>query len=361
MNKRCKNCGADVPEGANFCQSCGGADFVFASGESPMNVDFDENQTQLLTEEDPLKFDVNPVQQQPQPIYNQAQTDSANQKDTHFDNNGYYNTQPQPTQLNQAGTQFNGNVDYNTRPQTQQQFNNQNTANSGWQPSVSPNQPKKKSKKGLIIGISVGAAVVVLTIIGIIVVGIITESNSYDDYYDDDYYYEDYADDEPIVEYTEGYFDGSVYTNEWADIELALPVGFSNGSEEEYANYKNSTTDCGLLFTSDTEITTLAICFEKLPSYPIYDEESYLDQGTENADSNSYGVTFTPKGDYSFFTIGGQVYTKAVYTVDNGYNTYEQCVYVRKIDNYMIGISLLGTSETENDEIVEQITQINWE
>lgn len=291
MNKQCKACGSNVPNDAKFCPVCGSSDFVIN----------DPNLTQ--------------------PTYNQNQ----------------YSQQP--------------------------------AFNQAWQPPVPQNQPKKK-KTGLIVGI-VAAVLIVLAGIGMIAEkafqnqGYGDNTGNNGDYsYNNDFDYgnssnssanNSFEETPEKLYYTKGTFDGSVYTNKWADIKLALPEGFSNADLATYSSAENSNTECGAYFLADDTMGLIYICYEKLPSFPIYDEEKYLDAAMKSL-KNVTGVTYKIPNTYSTATIGGYAYAKAECEFQNSNGTFSNAFYVRKLDNYMICISAIGVNPQYNAALVGNIT-----
>ena len=300
--KKCQFCGANVPDEAKFCQGCGSSQFIIE----------DDEQTGILTD--------NPYQ----PVQNQNT------------NNQIYNQQP-----------------VNTQPAYQQP----------WQPPVPQNQPKKK-KTGLIIAI-VAAVLVVLAGIGMVAEKVLQEQGY--GYYEDDgdsgYDFniggnnsssnnDDIAE---AIKYTKGSFDGTTYINDWADIRFALPEGFSDADSATYMAAENSNTECGMYFMADDTMGLIYICYEKLPSFPVYDEEKYLDSAMKSL-QNVSGVTYKIPDTYSTASIGGYAYAKAECEFNNGNGDFANTFYVRKLDNYMIVISAIGVNSGYNDALVANIT-----
>ncbi len=318
MEKQCKICGAIVPDNAKFCQKCGGNEFVAAGT--------DDEQTGLLNESG-NPYQNQPVQPQPQaPVY----------------------TQPQFNQPNG--------------------FNNQ----QNWQqPPVPQNQPKKKNT-GLIVAIVV-ICLIVLAGIGMAAEKIFQEQGygdgdsssdsgynfnigTNDDSSDDDV--ENDIDNSVTIEYTKGTFDGATYINEWADIKLVLPSGFSNADSDTYSASENESTDCGAYFMADDTMSLIYICYEKLPSFPVYDEEDYLD-AVMNSLKNQTGITYEIDEVYSTTNIAGYAYATAECNFNNGYGDFVQSIYVRKIDGYMAFISAISNSTASNNVLVNNITTAN--
>lgn len=315
MNKQCKACGANVPNEARFCQKCGSSDFMMVEPEQTSVLD--NNYIQYNT--------VPPV---------------ANP-------NNQYNTVPPVVNQN---NQYQ-NVNYPNYQQTPQMQQN-------WQTPVQPIQPKKK-KTGLIIGIVAGV-LAFLVVVGVIIGVVASQDNGYnDDYYNDyDYNMDDTYDDYDTVEYTKGYFDGTTYINEWADIKFDLPDGFVEGDDTMYASAETATADCGMYFVAEDAMSLIYICFEGLPAVPAYDEESYLDVAMPTLESQTEIIYQTPDT-YKTVDIAGNIYTVADCNFKNGYYEGVQSFYVRKIDDRMVLICATGVSVEENEALVNMITSAN--
>lgn len=256
------------------------------------------------------------------------------------------------------------NTTSNQPAYNQNQYNQQTPFNQTWQPPVTQNQPKKK-KTGLVIGI-IAAVLIVLAAIGFI-----AEKTFQDQGYGDntgnngDYNY-DIGDSDEItnnnsydtpekVYYSKGTFDGTVYENKWADIKFALPEGFSDADLATYLSAENSNTECGMYFMADDTMGLIYICYEKLPTFPVYDEEEYLDIAMQSL-QNVSDITYKTPNTYTTATIGGYAYAKAECEFNNGYGDFANTFYVRKLDNYMIVISAIGISSDYNDALVSNIT-----
>lgn len=264
-----------------------------------------------------------------------------------------------------GGAEFITNdVPTNQPAYNQSQYNQQPPVNQTWQPPVPQNQPKKK-KTGLIIGI-VAAVLIVLAVIGMV-----AEKAFQDQGYGDntgnngDYSYNiggtngntdnSSSENEQKLYYSKGNFDGSIYENKWADIKFALPEGFSDADTATYMAAENSNTECGMYFMADDTMGLIYICYEKLPTFPVYDEEEYLDSAMKSL-QNVSGVTYKIPDTYSTATIGGYAYAKAECEFNNGNGDFANTFYVRKLDNYMIVISAIGVNSGYNDALVANIT-----
>lgn len=298
MNKQCKACGATVPGDANFCQTCGSSDFI---------ID-DYEKTAVLNENENL----------------------------------FQNTM--------SATNPNQNIQHNTRQQSE--------------------QPKKKNK-GLIIGI-VATVVLVLAFIGNMMEKVFQEQGygqgddtitgndiivDYDDSYVDIAETED--EQENGINYTKGEFDGTTYINEWADIKFTLPSDFIDGDVSLYEASENDTTDCGAYYMSEDTLSLISIVYEELPTLISYDEESYLDVAMSQMKGQLESFSYEFSSDYSTENIAGNTYVSADGSFNNGYGDFVHSFYVRKLDNYMIGISVMGVSIEANDALVQTIENVN--
>ncbi len=235
----------------------------------------------------------------------------------------------------------------------------QPTQNQAWQPPVPQKQPKKT---GLVIGI-IAAIIVVLAGIGIIAEKALQDEEQeyggldYDFSIDEDILSDDYDSYEESEKkyYTKGTFDGSIYTNDWADIKFVLPEGFSDADLATYSAAENSNTECGMYFIADDTMSLIYISYEKLPTFPVYDEEEYLDAAMKSL-QNVSGVTYKTPDTYTKATISGYDYTKAVCEFNNGNGDFCNTFYVRKLDKYMICIGAIGVTDESNDALVGNIT-----
>lgn len=360
MSKQCKKCGSSVPNEARFCQNCGGSDFI--ANNFPANeTDFES--TTLLNENfentTVLNDNFEKTQYNPQPPVNQNW--QPTEQNWQAPANQGYQQQPPVNQNWQQPANQNWQQPVNTNPQP--------PMNQGWQQPMPQNKPKKKNT-GLIIGIIAGV-VVLLAIIGAVAEKAFQSQdygNDYDYSYNDDYSSDSDYDFslnsseesssyvEEKVDYTKGTFDGAVYTNDWANIKLNLPEGFSNADAATYAGSENASTDCGAYFIADDTLSAIYICFEKLPTFPVYDEEEYLD-AVMNTLSSVTEITYQTNNSYSTSMIAGEFYKKASCTFQNAYGTFYHNFYVRKIDNYVVVISTMGVSDSAADTLANTVVK----
>lgn len=211
-----------------------------------------------------------------------------------------------------------------------------------YQAPVQQNKPKKKK-----VGVTVAIVLMALAALGSISERVLQSMGDRDG-------------ERSKVEYTKGTFDGSVYTNPWADIKLVLPEGYSDADESAYLSTENDVTECGVYLMADDTMGIIYICYEKLPAYPVYNEEKYLDVALESIESVP-DITYQTADTYSSIMIGGYPYTKAECEFSNGYGDFANTFYVRKLDKYMIVISAYGIDAEANDALVSNITTVNLE
>ncbi|MBE5872850.1 MAG: hypothetical protein E7287_00425 [Lachnospiraceae bacterium] len=240
------------------------------------------------------------------------------------------------------------------------QYNQQTSVNQTWQPSVAQKQTKKNT---WIIVVIVVAILIVLATMGFIFEKVFQRLGYGDNSSDRDEYTLDMSEDindssEEIPDklyYSKGTFDGEIYVNKWADIQLALPEGFFNADLATYNSAENSTTECGAYFIANDTMSLISIIYEKLPTFPIYEEKEYLDAVMKQLNSVT-GITYKTPEEYSTTIIGGYRYAKAECEFNNGNGDFSNTIYARKLDDYMICISVMGINSKSNDALVSNIT-----
>lgn len=157
--------------------------------------------------------------------------------------------------------------------------------------------------------------------------------------------------------YTKGTFDGSVYVNDWANIKLALPEGFSNASQDLYSASENENTDCGLYFMANDGTSFIFANFEDMTAYDkTYDEKDLLDQFIVTAKEMyaQMDLTFSYSDKYTVVNIAGEDYL----TLDAELNGMTFKFHVRRIENYMVEISAYGVDNATCEKLVSSITSI---
>jgi len=158
-------------------------------------------------------------------------------------------------------------------------------------------------------------------------------------------------------EYTKGYLNGNVYTNEWADIEFILPDDYNDAASSYYDASENQNTDCGLYIFSEDTTSFMYISYEKLP-YSSYSEERYLDSFFKNFKSALNGINMDYSDDYYSYSLADYDYTRADGEFTNQYMTGSFSVCVRKLDDYMIVIYACDNTDLGVDVLLNRITQV---
>ena len=86
---------------------------------------------------------------------------------------------------------------------------------------------------------------------------------------------EDFVDEEK-VEYTKGTFENNIYTNEWANIRLTVPEGYTEGNKVNYDSFSDDgTAECGLYLISPQN-EMYAVNFMDASSQKYIDENIFL-------------------------------------------------------------------------------------
>lgn len=218
------------------------------------------------------------------------------------------------------------------------------------QQPMGPSQPPKNKKN---VGIAIASIILIFFLVGMgFLLGRTSQNN------DSSGSNTKVAEEVPKVEYTKGTFDGTTYINEWANIQLTLPEGFSNADSEYYTSSENETTDCGFFMASDTSYGSLIISFEKLPAIPKIDEEEYLDIVMDQL-AQTTDIAYEVTDNYTTKTIANQTYLTANCPVKNGDIDLVQTYCVRKIDNTMVAIIVTGFYTEENNKMLENIKAYN--
>lgn len=234
------------------------------------------------------------------------------------------------------------------------QFNQANSTGNSWHPPVSTKSPKKKHK--VLIACIVVISFFVLSSLGVLAVYLLDSwhyEDTNDGFYDAGGVYDDFGE----TEYDSGFFDGAVYRNYWAGIEMECPEGFSQAPLDTYSSVENETTECGVYFVSDDSSSSIFICYEKLPDGYYGDEWDYLDAVISLFQDDEECVYYTPDS-YTTEVIADRSFLKAECSVI--YSRFEvfQTFYVRKVDDYMIVICAISDVETNNDGLVSGIYSV---
>lgn len=284
--KYCSNCNNYVDMNSNFCTRCGGSEF-YVYAETPAES-ADPEATTVLNQE------------QYQQIYNQQQG-----------------------------------------PQAQQTYQTYQTEQ----------QPPKKKKTWLIVLI----VVIILLVLGTI--GMVAEKVFQNlGYGEPDSLAEDILNgaeeveiEEEKVEYTTGTFDGTEYENEWANLRITIPEGYTEATEDEYATMETMLLECGIYVYSN-ESGILSVMFEPVEIANIEEEEAYLALIEKNFSQTEAEGSYEFPDSYDEITIANEEYVAAHYKV---YGLLYQSCYVRIHDGRAITIMLFGKTIEENNELVK--------
>ena len=323
MAKKCAICGTPIAPNGLYCPKCGSAALL---------KDDDYQDTTIL-DDNPYPYNHSSVGAVP-PNFSGGMPQQP--------------WQPQPPTGGAVPPNFSGRM-------PQQSWQPQPPNFSGgmqqqpWQPQPPvPPVPRKKTNVGAIIGIVLGA-IVLLVVIGIFAGSLLLNKEPSGDYGVNG----EVTAEESDYAYTTGTFDGTEYVNLWADIRLPLPAGFSNADAETYNGLESDTVDAGVYYVSDTETRFIYICYEEIPSF--YDEEDYLDSAMKQLVDMNTDLIITPAEAYYPVEINGKTYLSADFSMDNGFSQYVQSTYVRKLDGRIIGICILGETTEKNEELLHQI------
>lgn len=393
MNKKiCAKCGCQTDENATFCMYCGSNEFKEVGPTSVLGEVKDEKSdaTSVLGQE--VKEGTTVLGGQPSFVSSQQPAPQpASQQTPQFvpqptpqpvnnSNQGVY-YQPQQSQQNGGYYQAPGGQAQNGQspfPQYQQPQVEDNPSMglrvlSWFIPLVGiilyftkKDKTPKSAKSYLtasLISIGVNVAISILfTIIGIVVGFSASDDYDYDDSsYSDDYLFEedydfdledDYTYDEPVVEYTPGTFDGTTYTNEWADLYLTVPEGYYEGTAEEYAVFEDEITDCGMYVKNDDGFL-IVVATEELSVYNSdMTAQDYIDlELDEMADEYTTLITANDS-----VYIGSNRYNAAHFNWQV-YESYSvvQSFYIRRIDNRMLAVIVMGESQSANNTLVQSM------
>lgn len=241
--------------------------------------------------------------------------------------------------------QFQAENSFNEFQQTNSPFSNYNY---GYPTPITPQKPKK-NKIGIILAIIAASTFSFLFFLGLGIAFFADESA------DDIGTNIDSGEYVPTVAYTKGTFDGTTYTNEWANLKFTFPLDFENGSEDIYTSFENELTECGLYAVSPSG-SSITIAFEKLPAIPKVDEKEYLDIIIDSL-SEVEDISFLTNQKYVPTTIAGETYLQAELTVQNGGINLIQSYCVKKIDDVMVIILASGLSAEDCSDLFDLIEE----
>lgn len=159
MSVFCTKCGTSILEDSLFCPKCGARQELAApvQPQATLQVAPTVQMQPQTPPQQPVRMQPSPQPVQPRPQYQQQpQYNQPPQSNQQQFRQQPYQAQPQP----QPQPQFVQQPQHNQQQYQQQQYQ---------QPQYQPQPPKKKSKAGLIIGLSVGGGALLLLLLGIFV------------------------------------------------------------------------------------------------------------------------------------------------------------------------------------------------
>lgn len=157
------------------------------------------------------------------------------------------------------------------------------------------------------------------------------------------------------VEYTKGELVNNVYYNEWADLKVAIPEGYSNATEDEYSNSTDEVSDCLLIFYEPSG-DNMIISAQDISSYPNISVDTYLDSIMENMENDVSIVFGSENVDITYWVnkervqLHGYTYVQLSYqiAIKGEGQSRIQNIYARKIDNRIIMFITSVDTEAEN-------------
>lgn len=153
--------------------------------------------------------------------------------------------------------------------------------------------------------------------------------------------------------YTRGTLENGVYVNSWADIRFAVPDGFKQGDDEQYAQVEaEENTECGLYLTNQDGSQTLFIGFQKLSAR--VSAENYMQKVAQNLKGNAQ-ITVKEPDSFVFTNLGGHEFVKGVFRLTISGKTVYQSYFVREQDNCMIFVVSTSASVDKTDSLANLI------
>jgi len=174
------------------------------------------------------------------------------------------------------------------------------------------------------------------------------------------------------VEFTAGSWDGSVYTNEFADITYNQPDDWTHYTDEQLAQQMQISVDvlsdkkayneqiaklptAYCVIANGASGACVQIFFQNLEASEEKDmtPEEYLDVIFPMLEQMYAQYGFTCKvSDVSKLTIGSQEYDYADISVESQGKVIKQAYLCRKVDNYICSFALTAQSEDEIKDMI---------
>lgn len=164
-----------------------------------------------------------------------------------------------------------------------------------------------------------------------------------------------------------GKVDGDVYTSEFAGLKFTAPEGWVFAKDEYILSMMNIGLDVtgndinkalldqvaiyDAMCTEQSTGQSIIVEFENLakevPDPDKFTVEDYFD-AVDKQLSNLSGISFTKTGDVEDVTLAGQDFKRVTYKAEVNGITMEQVYYVKRVENFMLGIiASNGTSDTD--------------
>lgn len=170
--------------------------------------------------------------------------------------------------------------------------------------------------------------------------------------------------------FSRGVWTDNVYTNEFAELSFTLPDGWVAASEEEMAQLMGVTAEmleganldsalATLQIIYDMQVTdattrdNINIIFENLARSNSSDitEEEYL-EFSKNSMSGMTNLDYSFGDDIGKQTLGGNEYFYVdAHVTANGVEIYQR-IFVKKIDKYMVNITVTNIGSEDFDDII---------
>lgn len=166
------------------------------------------------------------------------------------------------------------------------------------------------------------------------------------------------------VEYTRGEVLDNTYYNEWADVKIVIPEGYSLATEEMYQSAAGNTADC-CLYIINAEGYNLIFNVEDVSVAPYVDEEMCADIYLKNVEESlqtdyaDYAAEFVVLNEGEEVEIAGHTYYRVACQIKMQVGEVSvapiQNTYIRKVDNRVILFAIASLTMEEAEEIVSFI------
>ena len=177
------------------------------------------------------------------------------------------------------------------------------------------------------------------------------------------------------TDFKRGVVEDNVYKSEYAGFRLTAPEGWTFAQDDYILNMMNISVD---LMNNNTELTKAmldqvaiydAVCIDQATGRSIMIEYENLAKEVPDPDkftvddyiasidkqlSAISAITFTRKGEPETVTLGGEEFTRVVYSAETNGMTVDQVYYMRRVDKFMLGIVASSGTTGEDMTAYEQ-------